>query len=88
MICTGYSLVTCTYMPSTLTVTVTRTLAAENDVDPDSLPPLTDYFDPEALEQFLESAAPPVQVSVEAYDHTLLIDGDKTVTVVDHPTCQ
>lgn len=68
---------------STLAVAVTRTLEVETGVDADSLPPLADYFDPEALEQFLESAQAPVQVAVEAYGHTLVIDADKTVTVVD-----
>lgn len=66
-----------------LYVTVVSTVSAVLGVRPDSLTPLATVFDPDAFEEFVDSARTgPLRVQFEYHDCTVTVDSTGAVTVI------
>lgn len=67
---------------STLSTRVVLTIADETATDIDALPTLYETINPEALDQFVESATDrTVSVTFEYYDHRITVTGDGEIDV-------
>lgn len=64
-----------------LSVEIVEAVADTLDVEGVALDPLAESFDPDALEQLVESAAVPTRITMDVYGCTLEIDEEGDVTL-------
>lgn len=64
-----------------LTVRLVEAVADARDETSESLEPLATYFNPDALQRFVESTAVPASITIEVYDCTVEINNDGAITV-------
>lgn len=65
---------------ASIAVEIATAIATARDEDVESLPPLGNVFDPEALEELVDGSSVPVGVTIQTYGCTVVVDSDGTVT--------
>jgi len=64
-----------------ITQDVVREVAARADVQPDELPPLYDFIDPDALNRVINSTDADLQLSFVFAGYRVTIEGDGSIRV-------
>lgn len=68
---------------SSLGVRIARELARARGEDVESMPPVGNVVDAEALERFVENSSTDLAVTMDLYGHAVTVDGDGNVAVSD-----
>lgn len=65
---------------SSIAVEIATAVASARDEDVESLPPIGNVCDPEALERLVDESEAPVTVTIRLYGCRVVVDSDGTVT--------